>query len=181
MQSKNLIRIGFVAMLVIIALISIDIKSAEKQRLDRSFEEEAENYVRQFKELTDNVQLGDYVLKTSPKDSRFTFGEKNSNTDIAQELWGRDANERDSYFRFYGFKNPKNNILLTIVREAKSSKLTSCDYSYNDKYTYLDIDADGLWDVFIDRSDKEVKYYERDGLSWKQTSTPNLKNANFQN
>ena len=156
-----------------------DVQSENEKYLEKIGEmcgKEAAEFVEQSKDMTIRIKKYPIDAWASP-DGRFVIRLFGSNETIASELRypGRKDAATDSLVRHYSFSCGGQTYSCDFGRSIDGSKITDVQFHFTDakggELSYVDSDADGRWDRFIDYAHEPPRFYYRDGLCWKERAT----------
>ncbi len=135
--------------------------------------EETADFVRQFEEMT--IRIEEYPIDAcASPDGRFVIRLFGSDETIASELrYPAGPGGVTELNRHYSFSHGDLAYRCDFGRSIEDSKMTNVIFGVTDrkgdvKFSYVDNDADGLWDKFADHTQEPSKIYVRDGLCWKE-------------
>ena len=132
----------------------------------------AVEFSKQFEEMTIRIKKSPIDAWASP-DGRFVIRLFGSNETIASDLrYPEQGGEVKDVVRHYSFSSGDHTFSIDFARSIKDGKLTEVHYSLVEanghELVYVDTDADGRWERFVDYTQKPPKSYERDGLCWRE-------------
>lgn len=133
---------------------------------------EMAEYVKQFEDMTIRVKEDPLDAWASP-DGRFVIRLFGSDETIASDLGYPDIGGAvNELVRHYSFSCGKQTYSCGFGRSIKDSKMTNVQFHFSDakggELVYVDDDADGRWDRFVDYTQEPSRAYVRDGLCWKE-------------
>ena len=142
-----------------------------------TFGDELVEFVKQCEDMT--IRINQYPINAwASPDGRFIIRLFGSNDTTASDLYYPDI-KKDApkeWVRYYSFSCGDQVFSCDFGRNIAESKMTNIQFritnsKLGDIFTYLDDDADGRWDRFIDYTQDTPVYYHRDGLCWKKKTT----------
>jgi hypothetical protein len=142
-------------------------------QVKKDFGEETEEFVRQFRGMTIRIKEYPVDAGASP-DGRFVIRMFGREDTIASDLRHPGSGEApDEFVRFYSYPSTDLTYSCSFARSTEDDSMRNVLFGVNDvngdpRFSYLDCDADGLWDRFIDCTEEPSKMYARDGLCWKE-------------
>jgi hypothetical protein len=143
------------------------------QQMGAMYGKEAARFAKQFEGLT--IHIKEYPLDAAASpDGRFVIRLFGTDETIASELYYpvAGANGVNELVRDYSFSWRDRTYSCYFARSADNSAMNGISFSCTDgkggELSYLDTDADGRWDTFVDRTNASTKVFVRQGLRWKQ-------------
>ncbi len=156
-----------------------DVKSANEKyvaKMREMFGDETAEFVRQFEDMTIRVHKYPIDAWASP-DGRFfihLFGKAKTIASDLRQVEGRGGVKVLN--RHYFFSCGDLAYRCDFARSVEDSKMYNVVFAVEvkgeTKFSYVDLDADGLWDRFTDYTQEPSETYSgtyvRDGLCWKR-------------
>ncbi len=130
-------------------------------------------FARQFEDMTIRIKKNPIDAWASP-DGRFVIRLFGSDETIASDLRYPEMDGAvKELVRHYSFSAAGQTWSVDFGRAIKDPKTTNVvfgmtDAKGNQKFSYVDLDADGRWDRFTDYTQEPPKTYVMAGLCWKE-------------
>ena len=140
-------------------------------KVGKEFGEEMEDFARQFKDMAIQIKKYPIDAQASP-DGRFAIRLFGSDETTASDLRQVGMAGVKELVRHYSFSCGDVVYSCDFARRIEDSKMTNVVFSVyvkgEPKFSYVDRNADGLWDRFTDYTQEPAVTYVRDGLCWKR-------------
>lgn len=154
-----------------------DVQSRNEKYLAKTREvygEEAAEFARQFEGMTIRIKEFPIDAWASP-DGRFVIRLFGSDETIASDLRCPEKGEAmKELVRHYYFSCGDLAYSCDFARSIRDPKMTNVVFGVSVKgkptFSYVDRDADGLWDSFIDYTQEPPQSYIRESLCWKRST-----------
>ena len=141
-------------------------------RVRKEFGDETEYFLRQFKDMTIRIKEYPIDAEASP-DGRFAirlFGSDKTIASDLRQIEGRGGVK--ALNRYYFFSCGDLAYSCNFTRDIEDSEMYNVVFAVEGKgetkFSYVDRDADGLWDWFTDHTQEPSRTYVREGLCWKR-------------
>lgn len=138
----------------------------------KEFGEETEYFLRQSKDMT--IRIKEYPIDAwASPDGRFVIRLFGSDETIASDLRQVEGTGGvKALNRYYFFSCGDLAYRCNFTRDIEDSKMYNVVFAVEvkgeTKFSYVDRDADGLWDWFTDHTQEPSRTYVREGLCWKR-------------
>jgi len=157
---------------------AVSVVQSENQKFVAKMREtygvEMAEFVKQFEDMTIHIKINPIDVWASP-DNRFVIRLVGSDESIVSDLRYPDKGGAvKELVRHYSFSCDNQSFSCDFGRNIENpKKITEVQFHFTDnnghELSYVDSDADGRWDKFIDYTQESPKFYKREGLCWKES------------